>query len=81
MISKAVKKLWKGKYVSVRDYEVLDAINSGGMCITHNGDSMKLTPDQLKDLESQENVFKSQFNNRKYRLVDIVWKPQYGECE
>ena len=67
MIKKAVKKLWKGEYVSVRDYEVLDAIN---------GDIMKLTPDQLKDLEPQENVFKSQFNSGTYRLVDIFWKPQ-----
>jgi hypothetical protein len=76
MISKVVKKLWKGKYVSVRDYEVIDAINRGGMCIIHNGDIMKLTSDQLKDLEPQENVFKSQFNGGTYRLVDIVWKPQ-----
>ena len=76
MIKKAVKKLWKGKYVSVRDYEVLDAISRGGMCIIHNGDIMKLTPDQLKDLEPQENVFKSQFNSGTYRLVDIFWKPQ-----
>jgi hypothetical protein len=76
MIKKAVKKLWKGEYVSVRDYEVLDAINRGGMCIIHNGDIMKLTPDQLKDLEPQENVFKSQFNSGTYRLVDIFWKPQ-----
>ncbi len=76
MISKVVKKLWKGNYVSVRDYEVIDAINRGGMCIIHNGDIMKLTPDQLKDLEPQEDVFKSQFNSGTYRLVDIVWKPQ-----
>ena len=63
MIPKVVKKLWKGKYVSVRDYELSSAINNGGMRIIHNGESMELTPAQLKDLEPQGEAFKSQFNN------------------
>ena len=64
MIPKVVKKLWKGKYVSVRDYELSSAINNGGMRIIHNGESMELTPAQLKDLEPQGEAFKSQFNSR-----------------
>jgi hypothetical protein len=76
MITKVVKKLWKGEYVSVRDYEVLNAINNGGMCIIHNEETMELTAAQLKDLEPQGESFKSQFNNNKYKLVDIFWKPQ-----
>ena len=76
MITKVVKKLWKGEYVSVRDYEVSNAINNGGMCIIHNEETMKLTPTQLKDLEPQGESFKSQFNNNKYKLVDIFWEPQ-----
>ena len=82
MIPKVVKKLWKGKYVSVRDYELSSAINNGGMRIIHNGESMELTPAQLKDLEPQGEAFKSQFNNNKYRLVDIFWEPkERGSCE
>jgi len=76
MITKVVKKLWKGEYVSVRDYEVLNAINNGGMRIIHNEGSMELTPTQLKDLEPQGEAFKSQFNDNKYKLVDIFWNPQ-----
>ena len=82
MIPKVVKKLWKGKYVSVRDYELSSAINNGGMRILHNGESMELTPEQLKDLEPQGEAFKSQFSDNKYRLVDIFWEPkEQGDCE
>ena len=35
VMTKMVKKLWQGKYVSVRDYEVKQAIAKGGMRIEH----------------------------------------------
>ena len=51
MIVKNVTKLWQGKFVSVRDYEVKKAISQGGMVLTHNGDKMTLTVDELKNLK------------------------------
>ena len=36
MKRKQVKKLWLGKFVSVRDYELKDAIREGGLIIEHD---------------------------------------------
>ena len=51
MLEKLVKKLWQGKYVSVRDYEIKKAMAQGGMVIRHNGQYMKLTTDELSQLK------------------------------
>ena len=40
MKTKKVTKLWRGKFVSVRDYELADAIKKGGLLITHNQNQM-----------------------------------------
>ena len=48
MVIKMVKKLWQGKYVSVRDYEVAQAIAKGGMRIEHNKQIMQLDVAQLQ---------------------------------
>ena len=51
MKNKKVTKLWRGKYVSVRDYEVQQAINQGGLRVTHNDKIMELKPEELETLE------------------------------
>ena len=40
MKNKIVKKLWQGKYLSVRDYEIEQAIRQGGLKVIHNDKTM-----------------------------------------
>ena len=75
MINKKVKKLWQGRMLSVRDYEVAKAIEKGGLRLTHNGKTMILSPDELRNLKPTSKLFLSRTNGRDYRLVDITWKP------
>ena len=35
MYTRVVTKMWLGKYVSIRDYEVAKAIKQGGLIIKH----------------------------------------------
>jgi len=74
MKKKKVKKLWQGKFVSVRDYEVKAAIKKGGLEIVHNGQFMQLKPDELLHLQPSSKVFQSRFKGS-YRLIDILFKP------
>ena len=74
MIVKKVTKLWKGRFVSVRDYEIEKGITEGGMCIKHNGEEMELTPDELVALRPTGPYLQSKFSGQ-YRLADIEWKP------
>lgn len=79
MLEKVVTKLWQGRYVSVRDYELESAILRNGMIIHHDGQSMVLSRDKLKEI--QQNLpftnppIKSKTGGKNYRLVDIQWKP------
>ena len=72
---KEVKKLWKGSFVSVRDYEVKKAIKMGGLLIHHAGKRMYIYPDDLKEMKSHPYVFKSKTGGKDYRLVDIKFEP------
>jgi len=74
MKTKKVTKLWQGKFVSVRDYEVDDAIRKGGLRISHAGKWMYLDVDTLKQLEPSSRSFQSKFKGV-YRLIDITFKP------
>jgi|TARA_Y100000593_G_scaffold89471_1_gene173766 hypothetical protein len=74
MVIKTVKKLWQGKYVSVRDYEVEKAIKKGGMRIQHGKDLMQLDVGELRQLKPTGNPIQSKFGGT-YQLVDITFKP------
>jgi hypothetical protein len=67
-----VTKLWQGKFVSVRDYELADAIKKGGLLITHNENQMFLDVDELQKLKPSGKVHQSKFKGT-YQLVDILW--------
>ena len=69
-----VKKLWQGKYVSVRDYEVKQAIAKGGMRIEHGKDIMQLNVAELQQLKPTGATLQSKYGGT-YRLVDITFKP------
>lgn len=79
MLEKVVTKLWQGRFVSVRDYEIDDAIAKNGMIIHHQGEAMALSRDQLTEI--QDNLpfnnapIKSKTGGKNYRLVDIPWRP------
>ncbi len=74
MKTKKVKKLWRGRFVSVRDYEIDAAIKKGGLRLTHDGQTMELTVDELKHLRPSGQIHQSKFKGQ-YRLVDISWNP------
>lgn len=74
MIKLNKTKLWKGQYISVRDYEVNKAIRAGGLLLTYDGKKMTIMPDQLKQLNPNEDIQKSKYGND-YRLIDIKWSP------
>ena len=73
MKKKKVDKLWQGRFVSIRDYELADAIKKGGLLITHNENQMFLDVDELKKLKPTGKVHQSKFKGA-YQLVDIVWQ-------
>ena len=74
MVIKTVKKLWQGKYVSVRDYEVDKAIRKGGMRIKHGKDLMQLGVEELRQLKPTGKPMQSKYTGS-YQLVDITFKP------
>tara|TARA_R100000149_G_C5870847_1_gene134857 strand:- start:202 stop:489 length:288 start_codon:yes stop_codon:yes gene_type:complete len=74
MLSVRVKKLWKGRYASVRDYHIQQAIQKGGLLIKHEDEVMVVSPDELKCLKPDPQVMQSKFKG-KYKLVDVPWKP------
>ena len=75
MIKKIVTKLWQGKFVSVRDYEVASAIKSGGMEITYQDQKMYLPPHVLQALQPTGKKMKSKIGGKDSFLMDILFKP------
>lgn len=75
MLYKNVTKLWKGEYLSIRDYEAKAAITKGGLRITHNNQVMYLWPEQIKELKPSSKVFKSKTGGKDYQLIDIKFVP------
>ena len=83
MLDKKVTKLWQGRFVSIRDYELQSGIERGGLRIRHNNQPMLLSESELKNI--QNNIpfnnppIKSKTGGKNYRLVDIPWKPAQPE--
>lgn len=72
-----IKKQWYG-HVSVRDYVVKKAIDSGEpLTIIHNKQEMFIKNKDIEPLlkNCDRNIHKSKFNNSTYELIDIPWKP------
>lgn len=75
MVTKEVKKLWKGQFVSIRTYEADQAIQQGGMKIIHGNESMIVSVEELKILKPVSQVFKSKTGGQDYQLMDIKFQP------
>ena len=74
MYTRVVTKLWLGKYVSIRDYEVTKAIKQGGLIIKHEDEKMILKPDELASLKPNPKPIQSKFKGT-YKLVNITFAP------
>ena len=74
MKKKIVLKLWQGKFCSVRDYEVKDAIKKGGLELQHDNQIMRLNEDELRQLKPTGKPIQSKFKGS-YHLIDITFKP------
>jgi hypothetical protein len=72
-----IKKLWKGMYISLRDYEIQQAIdNNYSIQAIHKGEVMMLTPSRLKDIDLTIGTpQKSVYDGKSYRLIDVRWNP------
>ena len=75
MLTVTVKKMWQGKYVSIREPQLKKAIFAGGLVINYDDQCMILNKIELRALSANLREFKSKYGNKPYRLVDIVWKP------
>lgn len=80
MLVKKVKKpsLWKGEYVSVREYEIENAIDQGGMIIHWQGKTMTLSKpncETIYERGERDGFYKSKFGGRNYPLINIKWTP------
>ena len=75
MLSVEVKKLWMGHLVSIRGYTVNKAIKEGGIEVRHDGKTMFLSVEDLKNGSEQTKKLNSKFKKSTYNLVDYRWKP------
>ncbi len=73
-MKKMVTKLWRGKYVSIRDYEQKKAITKGGLRLERNGQVMELSVEELKLYKPNGAMHQSKYGGQ-YQLIDIEWKP------
>ena len=75
MLTLHKNKLWQGKFVSIRDYELEQGKQAGVIIISHNRQTMTIRPSLLATLNPVGEVFKSKTGGRDYRLIDIPFKP------
>ena len=73
MKNKTVTKLWQGKYVSVRDYEIEQAIRQGGLKVIHNDKTMELKPEELKIVHDK---LYERFDNE-FKYMGYRWEFPY----
>lgn len=80
MKTRTIKKLWNN-IVSLRDYEVEDAIKAGGIILSFGKYKMTLTSKQLEyGFQIISKPFKSKFGGKEYRLIDFRWNPDKEEA-
>jgi hypothetical protein len=71
MLTKTVKKLWKGQYLSIRTYEAEDAIKRGGLRLCYLDKQMILYPQEIEALKPTGGMMKSKTGGKDYQLIDI----------
>lgn len=78
-MNKQVKKLWKGQFVSIRDYEIEKAKSDGLLRISFGDSTMTLGSYDLDKLQPSSRIFKSKTGGKDYRLVDIKFIPDQND--
>jgi len=71
------KKLWKGEYIDLRDYEIQDAIKKN-LTIQNvfRGQIMNLSPSKLKEYDLTVGTKQiSRYSGKEYKLISIRWRP------
>ena len=78
---KEVTKMFIAGVVEVRDYEVEQCIQRNeNMEITHKGEKMTLTPEELKTKrETLSQKQKSKVGGKDYYLYGYIWEPDNVE--
>lgn len=76
MNTRIFKKLYNG-LASLRDYEVTNAINDGGIVLEYEGKKMTLSPDELqRGFQCHKKEIHSKFNqDQTFTLVDFRFTP------
>jgi|TARA_B110000259_G_scaffold188284_1_gene246215 hypothetical protein len=71
------KKLWKGEYMDLRDYEIRDAIKRNvSIQNLFRGDTMTLSPSKLKEYDLTVGTKQiSRYTGKEYKLISIRWRP------
>lgn len=69
-----IKKLWKGKFVSLRDNWIAKGKSMNGLQVIYNDKSMYLTPEEL-DKGVYAGTYKSRYSKQHYKLYDFVFTP------
>lgn len=73
-----IKKIWQGRWASIRSDRVQKAIEKGeGIRVQFEDQHMDLTLEELlKGRSLVGTSFQSQYNRgQKYRLIDYLWLP------
>lgn len=76
MIRKKVTTKIRGR-ISIRSYERQEAIdNKESMAITYKGETMTLTPRELKvKIKWKSELYKSKIGGKDYYLYGYLWNP------
>ena len=73
-----IKKLFKNRIASIRDYLVNEAIaRREALRLIYRGQHMDLSPSDLKakQFKLTKMSFSSKYNFRSYGLIDFEWNP------
>jgi len=76
-----VKKNWHGK-VSVKDYDLHQAISQGGLIIIHDGYKMEVDIEVVKQKlkgNPDSPLQRSKHGTAPYYLYDFTWNPTTNE--
>jgi hypothetical protein len=71
-----IEKIWQGKYASLRDYWVREALNKGeDMVVKFGNRYMRILHKDLSKPVATTPEFKSKVGEKNYSLWDYEWKP------
>jgi len=73
-----INRLWKGKYASLRDYQVKKALQEKKdlrILLLSNGETMTIPYQQIRQRAIKSNQkFKSRIDGKEYSLIDFYWQ-------